>query len=70
MSKALKLPDGRNPREEVGYEFLGRLRFNIGGFEMLERWEPMRASPSLVKSTLRTLAKRGIRPLSSRPKRS
>jgi hypothetical protein len=56
--KALAVPSGRNPRDTIGYEFLGRLKFNIGGRETLEEWAPMSASPSLIKSTLRTLRKR------------
>jgi hypothetical protein len=56
--KALTVPIGRNPRDTIGYEFLGRLKFNIGGWEMLNEWPPRSASPSLIKSTLATLRKR------------
>jgi hypothetical protein len=56
--KALTVPTGRNPRDTIGYEFLGRLKFNIGGWEMLNEWPPRSASPSLIKSTMATLRKR------------
>lgn len=50
---ALAVPIGRNPRDKIGYEFLGRLKFNIGGWK--EECAAMSATPSLIKSTLRTL---------------
>jgi hypothetical protein len=56
--KALAVPIGRNPRDTIGYEFLGRLKFNVGGWEMLKEWPPRSASPTLIKSTLKTLWKR------------
>jgi hypothetical protein len=66
IQKSLRVPTGRNPGDTLGYEFLGRLKFNIGGLEMPEEWLPRSASPSLIKSTLRTLRKN---PPSARSKR-
>jgi hypothetical protein len=60
--KALTVRIGRNPRDTIGYEFLGRLKFNIGGWEMLTEWSPRPASPALIKSTLATLRKRKGKP--------
>lgn len=64
--KSLAVPTGRNPADTIGYQFLGCFQLNIGGREKPEEWLPMYASPSLIKSTLRTLRKN---PLTTRSKR-
>jgi len=53
VQKVLAVKKGRNPREQFAYEYLGESHFVIGGVER-------RTSPSLIKSTIRTLARRGI----------
>jgi hypothetical protein len=55
VRKALQVPKGRNPSETFADEYFGRAKFIIEG-------KVMGASPSLVRSTRRTLAKHGIRP--------
>src|SRR5262245_61832769 len=48
---ALMVSKGRNPRERFAQEYLGSFDFIVGGTSL-------RTSPSLIKSTIRTLAKR------------
>jgi hypothetical protein len=54
VRKALRVPKGRNPSETFADEYFGRAEFLI-------EEKVLRASPSLIRSTRRTLAKRGIR---------
>jgi len=54
VRQVLAVKKGRNPREQFAYEYLGEFDFVIGGVE-----RP--TTPSLIKSTIRTLARRGIR---------
>ena len=51
--KALSAPLGRNPNDTAAYEFMSLYPLRVGDHDM-------KLTPSLIKNTLSTLAKRGI----------
>ena len=53
--KALSAPLGRNPTDTAAYEFLSLYPLGAGDHDM-------KLTPSLIRSTLSTLSKRGISP--------
>ena len=53
--RALSAPHGRNPNDTAAYEFLALYPLIVSG-------HGMKLTPSLIRNSLSTLAKRGIPP--------
>ena len=47
-----------HPRDTFGYHFVAHFGLVLGGWELMESRPPMKAAPSTIRSTLRTLAAR------------